>query len=82
VLFPNAINDVAVPWLPRWVEVVDSRRIEQDGSFDVVITWGLLDFVERISHLTWPTIRSPRRGRDSHSPGQSDTAQPWSAALG
>ena len=28
VLFPNAINDVAVSWLPRWVEVVDSRRIE------------------------------------------------------
>jgi glycosyltransferase involved in cell wall biosynthesis len=56
VLFPNAINDVAVSWLPRWVEVVDSRTIEQDGSFDVVITWGLLDLVERISHLTCPTI--------------------------
>jgi hypothetical protein len=56
VLFPNAINDVAVSWLPRWVEVVDSRKIEQDGSFDVVITWGLLDFFDRISHLTCPTI--------------------------
>ncbi|MEY4179616.1 MAG: hypothetical protein RLY70_3190 [Planctomycetota bacterium] len=56
VLYPNAFNDVAVSWLPRWVEVVDSRRIEQDGSFDVVITWGLLDLVERISHLTSPTI--------------------------
>ena len=41
VLFPNAINPVAVSWLPRWVEVVDSRTIEQDGSFDVVITWDL-----------------------------------------
>ncbi len=58
VLFPNAINDVAVSWLPRWVEVVDSRTIEQDGSFDVVITWGLLDLVERISHLTCPTRRA------------------------
>jgi glycosyltransferase involved in cell wall biosynthesis len=56
VLFPNAINDVAVSWLPRWVQVVDSRRIEQDGSFDFVITWGLLDLVERTSHLTCPTI--------------------------
>ncbi len=28
VLFPNAINDVAVSWLPRWVQVVDSRKIE------------------------------------------------------
>jgi glycosyltransferase involved in cell wall biosynthesis len=56
VLFPNAINPVAVSWLPRWVEVVDSRTIEQDGSFDVVITWGLKDLVERISHLTCPTI--------------------------
>jgi hypothetical protein len=82
VLYPNAINDVAVSWLPRWVEGVDTRTSEQDGSFDAVVTRGLLDFVERISHLTWPTIRSLRRGRDSHSPGQSDTAQPWSAALG
>jgi glycosyltransferase involved in cell wall biosynthesis len=56
VLFPNAINPVAVSWLPRWVEVVDSRTIEQDGSFDVLITWGLKDLVERISHLTCPTI--------------------------
>jgi glycosyltransferase involved in cell wall biosynthesis len=56
VLFPNAINEVAVSWLPRWVQVVDSRKIEQDGSFDVVITWGLLDLVERTSHLTCPTI--------------------------
>lgn len=56
VLFPNAINPVAVSWLPRWVEVVDSRTIDQDGSFDVVITWGLKDLVERISHLTCPTI--------------------------
>jgi glycosyltransferase involved in cell wall biosynthesis len=56
VLFPSAINPVAVSWLPRWVEVVDSRTIEQDGSFDVVITWGLKDLVERISHLTCPTI--------------------------
>jgi glycosyltransferase involved in cell wall biosynthesis len=38
------------------VEVVDSRTIEQDGSFDVVITWGLKDLVERISHLTCPMI--------------------------
>jgi glycosyltransferase involved in cell wall biosynthesis len=56
VLFPNAINPVALSWLPRWVELVDSRTIEQDGSFDVVITWGLKDLVERISHLTCPTI--------------------------
>jgi hypothetical protein len=39
VLFPSAINPVAVSWLPRWVEVVDSRTIEQDGSFDVAITF-------------------------------------------
>jgi glycosyltransferase involved in cell wall biosynthesis len=56
VLFPSAINPVAVSWLPRWVAVVDSRTIDQDGSFDVVITWGLKDLVERISHLTCPTI--------------------------
>jgi glycosyltransferase involved in cell wall biosynthesis len=56
VLFPNAINDVAVSWLPRWVQVVDSRRIDQDATFDVVVTWGLLDLVERTSHLTCPTI--------------------------
>jgi glycosyltransferase involved in cell wall biosynthesis len=56
VLFPNAINDVAVSWLPRWVQVVDSRKIEQDATFDVVVTWGLLDLVERTSHLTCPTI--------------------------
>ncbi len=37
VLYPNAINDVAVSWLPRWVEVVDSRTIEQDGSFEFFI---------------------------------------------
>ncbi|MFM9068170.1 MAG: hypothetical protein ACKOUR_12665, partial [Planctomycetota bacterium] len=52
VLIEGAINPVAVSWLPRWVDVVDSRTIDQDGSFDVVITWGLKDLVERISHLT------------------------------
>jgi hypothetical protein len=56
VLFPNAINDVAVSWLPRWVQVVDSRKIEQDATFDVVVTWGLLDLVDRTSHLTCPAI--------------------------
>jgi len=39
VTAPHAINDVAVSWLPRWVEVVDTRTVEQDGSFDVLITW-------------------------------------------
>ena len=56
MLFPNAINDVAVSWLPRCVQVVDSRKIEQDATFDVAVTWGLLDLVERTSHLTCPTI--------------------------
>ncbi len=56
LLFPNAINPVAVSWLPRWVEVVDSRTIEQDGSLDVVIAWGRKGLLERISHLTCPKI--------------------------
>jgi glycosyltransferase involved in cell wall biosynthesis len=56
VTAPHAINDVAVSWLPRWVEVVDTRTIEQDGSFDVLITWGFPDLVARTSHLTCPTI--------------------------
>ncbi|MFM9117461.1 MAG: hypothetical protein ACKOU6_15000, partial [Planctomycetota bacterium] len=56
VLIEGAINPVAVSWLPRWVDVVDSRTIDQDGSYDLVITWGLKDLVERISHLTCPTI--------------------------
>ena len=37
VLFLNAINGVAVSWLPRWVEVVESRRIALDGSFGVAM---------------------------------------------
>ena len=53
VLFPNAINDVADSWLPRWVEVVDLRTIEQHAKFDVVVIWGLID---RTSHLTCPMI--------------------------
>lgn len=56
VLAPHAINDVAVSWLPRWVEVVDARTIEQDGSFDVLITWGFPDLVARTSRFTCPTI--------------------------
>ena len=50
--------------------MVDSRRIEQDGSFDVVITWGLLDLVERISHLTSPTI-------DERSVPGTDLVHAW-----
>ncbi len=56
VLAPHAINDVAVSWLPRWVEVVDTRTIEHDGSFDMLITWGFPDLVARTSRLTCPTI--------------------------
>ncbi len=56
VLAPHTISDVAVSWLPRWVEVVDTRTIEQDGSYDVLITWGFPDLVARTSRLTCPTI--------------------------
>jgi glycosyltransferase involved in cell wall biosynthesis len=53
---PHTISDVAVSWLPRWVEVVDTQTIEQDGSFDVLITWGFPDLAGKIAHLTCPTI--------------------------
>jgi glycosyltransferase involved in cell wall biosynthesis len=56
VLHAHAVNDVAVSWLPRWVEVVDTPMIEQNGSFDVLVTWGLLNLVEQTSHLTCPLI--------------------------
>ena len=56
VLHPSSIDEVAVSWLPRWVEFVDKRTIEQDGSFDVLITWGLTDLIARTSHLTFPLI--------------------------
>jgi hypothetical protein len=70
VLFPNAINDVAVSWLPRWVQVVDSRKIEQDATFDVVVSWGLLDLVDSTSHLTCPTI-DVQHGTFMHETWQS-----------
>ena len=55
-LLRSEINDVAVWWLRCWIQVVDSRKIEQDATFDVVVTWGLLDLFDRTSHLTCPTI--------------------------
>ena len=70
VLFPNAINDVAGPWLPRWVEVVDLRTIEKDATFDVMVSWGLLDLIDRTSQLTCPTIDS-QHGIFMHQTWQS-----------
>jgi hypothetical protein len=61
---------VADSWLPRWVQVVDSRKIEQDATFDVVVTWGLLDLIDRTSHRTCPTIDS-QHGIFMHETWQS-----------
>jgi hypothetical protein len=40
--------------VPRWVEFIDTRTIEQDGSIDVLITWGFPNLAAKISHATYP----------------------------
>lgn len=55
VTTPGAIDQTAVLWLPRWVEVINTDEIVEDG-FDIIITWGLKDLVSKISHLKCPTI--------------------------
>lgn len=56
VLWPNAIDRLAQSWFPSTVEIVSSRHIQQDGKFDLLLTWGLLNLVQRISQVTCPTI--------------------------
>lgn len=41
-------------YVPRWVEFIDTRTIEQDGSIDVLITWGFPNLAAKISHATYP----------------------------
>lgn len=52
----GAFDDIAVSWLPRWVEVVESAHIPNDESFDVILTEGILDLEVVLSGNSRPSI--------------------------
>jgi glycosyltransferase involved in cell wall biosynthesis len=52
----GAFDDIAVSWLPRWVEVVESAHIPNDESFDVILTEGVLDLEAVLSGISKPSI--------------------------
>ncbi|MBX7144210.1 MAG: glycosyltransferase family 4 protein [Oligoflexia bacterium] len=52
----GALDQVAVSWLPRWVEIVESPSIPKDDSFDVIITEGLHNLVELLAGINKPSI--------------------------
>jgi glycosyltransferase involved in cell wall biosynthesis len=56
VTIPGLIHQEAAGWIPRHVEIVETSTIPDDGSFDVLVSWGLVNLIELTAHISCPLI--------------------------
>ena len=52
----GGLDQDALKWVPQDIEIIESPTIVDDGSFDLLLTWGQLELVKLIANLRCPVI--------------------------